>query len=160
MEGLANVSTGRCCTALELWLGWLAALIDLNDAFQQLMTLRSALHYLQTGEDCLLQCGHYDFQSSKDNPSGYFVILTASEGSRPYVFGGSNKYVFIPEMARKLLLNALKLEEISIFPSFVVFGYGYRQRAYPGWRRTHHLPYHTYFIPVQKDLKNAILFAC
>lgn len=108
-------------------------------------TQRSGGWCLLTGENCPVY-GYNDFQSSKIALSVYYVIVTWEEGPTLYVCGGSHLYEFYLAMARKMLANALRLEEISMPSNSVFFGHRYMQYARLGWKKTHDLRRRPYLL--------------
>lgn len=143
-----NVCTARSRAALDLWSGWLANLTDLDESFpRDMYTTRSEGRDLLTGEDCLGQCCHNHFPSSK-NTTGYFVIINRAESSTLDVCAGSPFYVSSAECARTMLSNAIPLEEISTPPNSIFSSYVCMQHV-AEWRGVHDLWYCIYFVPVQ-----------
>lgn len=97
---------------------WLASLMNLDDSFQDpIYVQRRGVSYLMTGEDCRVQYGHNDFQSAKSTAPGYFVIMTGAERSTLHVCAGPHLYVFYLAKDKKMLANALTLEEFRISPN-------------------------------------------
>lgn len=97
-----NMWTVRRRIALDLWSRCKTFSRDLDDFFQDWE-----------------QCGHSDFQSSKNTAPGYSLIITGTEGSTLYVYRGSSLYVLHLEKTKNMFANALNLEEISVSPSSV-----------------------------------------
>lgn len=64
--------------------------------------------------------------------------------------------MFYLESVRKMLADALALEDISIPPKFVFIIHGYMKSAGPGWRGTHDSRYRIYSIAIKNVLKKAI----
>lgn len=106
-----------------------------------------------------MQHGHKDFQSSNNILLGCFLIIVRTEGSRLYLWAGLHLNMFSQRMDRKMLTDALTLEEISIPARSEFFGQDYMQNALPQ-RREDSRPLDSYlFIKVQTVLKDATEFA-
>lgn len=71
-------------------------------------------YYPLTGEDFQKQYCHNDFQSSKKNPPGHFVIVTGARGFTWYLSGNSYLYVSYPEKTINILTNAVTLKGNNI----------------------------------------------
>lgn len=76
-----------------------------------------------------MQCSHNNFRSSENTPPGYFLIIRGADGSTLYLCAGSNYHVLFSEEDKKMLANALAVEDMSIPQNSVLFGHGYIQHA-------------------------------
>lgn len=131
-------------------LGWLCLESNVNP--------RSGRHYLLTVEGYRAQGGHDDFWKLMTTALGNFVSIMRAEGLKRYVYIGSHLCFFYLENAgRSLQLLGAGRNQYS--SEFCTFGYGHMEQAGIGWRATHDLWYHIYFISVQKRLKDAMVIA-
>lgn len=83
MEDTADrARAGRRGTALDMWLGRLAALLSLGPVYEEPSVLvQSGGRQLLTGKDWPPQCGHSDFEFREQGSPGNFVIATRREQS-------------------------------------------------------------------------------
>ena len=163
----ATAKFGYFRAALDVCLGWLAGMFDLdNRSKEQCWLPITGGRPLLTGRGCADQCGHNDFVVDQGKNPGYFFIVTGPEKASLHVCPGSHRYVFYHESRRRLLAEILEMEEIQI-PKFSLFiGHGYLQHAGVGWRDPegesgpgHRIRYHTYIVPSNHLLPDAIAFA-
>jgi len=154
------VKWSKVRAALDMWLGCLAALLNISDNRRyQIWTPKTGGRWLATGRDCPAQTGHNDFSHSRGQDVGYFCITTGKDGASLWICESSHKYVFYPEGPKFELSKLLRLEKIAIPPYSVLFGHGYVQHAGAEWSGTANLRYHMYFIPENHDLMDDVSFA-
>ena len=114
---------------------------------------------LLTGNGCLDQTGHNDFQVKLNTSPGFFAIVTARESARLWVCPGSHQYVHYDDKSKRDLADLLVMNEITI-PSYSIFiGQGHLQHAGTGWRGSHCLRYHMYLIPRDNPITDNIHYA-
>lgn len=145
---------------LDVWLGWLGALLNLDKNGTEPVTMPSTGgRFLRTGKGCPPQCGHNDFAVEKSGQHGYFMITTSSEPVPLLVCPASHSYVHYPPSHHATLVAALKLETLTIPKDSVFVGHGHLQHAGAGFNGSACLRYHTYFKPKDMRLPDAVMFA-
>lgn len=118
---------------LNVWLGSLAALLNLNVRYEEpSVLLQSGETFLLTWKECPPQCGYNNFGVKERGSHGYFMIATCCEPSTLVIRPGSQTYVLYPKKTRGNLARLQYLQEIRILPNSVFGGQGYLQHAGPG----------------------------
>lgn len=153
-----RVWAGKMRTALDVWLGWLPAVLNLDARYEKPSLLpQSGGRYLFTEKACPRHCRHNSFEVRHWGSPGYFVIAMCSENfvivmcSEPstlFLCSGSETYVLYPKKTREDLGRLLYLREIKVSPNFVFVGRSYLIHVEPAWKGHHALCYHIYFKPV------------
>lgn len=95
-SGAEKIWTARRRSALGVWVGLIATLLDLG-LCESLKTSIPATggKYLQTAVGCKLQVGHNDMPLDKAPSHDYFFIVNGSEG-KLYVCKRSHNFIFYP----------------------------------------------------------------
>ena len=146
--------------ALDLWMGWLLSLLNLDNYAQwESFVPKSGGRFLMTGKECPAQVGHNDFAVVKGQSPGYFAMVTGTEQCSLWVCPASNNYVLYDDTDRRSLARVLKMTEIVIPRFSIFFGHGHLQHAGSGWTGFHSLRYHMYVIPTSIELPDAVHFA-
>lgn len=103
--------------ALDLWIGWLLALMDLdhNGEWPSFFPC-SGGRFLNTANGCLDQTGHNDFPVTPGTSPGFFVIVTARESARLWTCQSSHKYVFYSDEDKRKMADLLVMTEVTIPP--------------------------------------------
>ena len=152
---------------LDVWIGMLASFLSLDgissdsqiESVEQLVLPVTGGRLLFTGRLADAQIGHNDFHL-RDILAlcGYFVIMTGTEQANIYLMEHSHKYVFLPEDAKKGILENLAMTKITIPATSVFFGHGYLHHAGSEYDGSGALRYHAYLRPETVDIQDAIHF--
>lgn len=117
MEHLENDGVRVCVAmsrgAVDVWLGWLGALLYLVDSGEYSCSLRNAGRKLLLTENSVeAQTGHKNYAARDGRSPGYFFIGTGGVSAYPYVTSGSRMYIDYHCERKMLLRRALVMEEI------------------------------------------------
>ena len=155
-----NVKYSERRAAMDVWIGWVVALLNLDhDVYFKSWLPGTGGRLLLTGKDADDQCGHNDFVVRDGESPGYFVIANGPHTTSLLVAPSSHKYVKYEKSRLHMLSRTLEMEEIDIPPFSLFIGHGYLQHAGAGWRGNHSIRYHTYVVPENHLLPDAIAFA-
>ena len=155
-----EVWIARRRAALDVWLGWIATLLELDSGRQWPSSFpNSGGRFLLTSRDCPEQAGHNKFPVQAQDLPAFFLITTAEQETSLWKTPGSYLYVQYEEETRKTISAGLVLNETTIPPYSVFVGHGYFQHAGVGWRGNHALRYHMYFIPNEIQMKDSVYYA-
>lgn len=157
---LMKTLMGRYMYFYDIYLGQLCSLVGLHSLLQQrLFISKSGGRFLVTGENCLAQCGHNDFDHRQPTGPGFFTIATGSGPCTLWVAGGSHLYVDYDDEAKRIMADVLEMGLIKIPAHSVFIGHGYLQHAGTAWSGSPCIRYHTYLIPQTHKLLNSVSFA-
>lgn len=106
---------------VQLGLGsrWLGSGMRWDESFHSPMEAwRNVGRYIQTKEDCRVQCRHNDSRSSKHTSPWYSVITMGGDRSLSCVCEASHIHRPYALNGKKMLTAGLKLEQIRVTPSW------------------------------------------
>lgn len=153
------VWTRRKRAALDVWQGWLVALLSLEHGCEEVpRLLNSGKRYWLTEKQCPSQFWHNGFEVKERGSSGCFVIATGNEQSSLLLSPLLQTYMFHPRKKQDDLAGSSHLEKIQMQPNSVFVGHGYLKQAVPGWNSNHVLWYHIYVKENDRKLKDAVAF--
>lgn len=167
LETANNVELAHKRAHMDVWIGILASFLSLDGitpvsdiaTVEKLFLPATGGRLLLTGRLAEAQQGHNDFALRHiDELCGYFVILTGTEDANIYLVEHSHKYIFLPEDAKKAILNNLAMTKVTIPANSIFFGHGYLHHAGSEYDASGALRYHAYLRPETVDLEDAIHF--
>lgn len=129
------------------------------DIHEKLLLPRTSGRFLITAMNCPPQTGHDDLEHRERKNNGYFVTINGCEQCTLWVSRGSYSYVFYSDKEKEILRDVFRMEEVVLPAECVFFGHGSLNHAGGGWKRNHPLRYHTYVIPEDVEIKDAVAFA-
>lgn len=142
-----------------VWIGWFGALLNLDSAGLEEVSITNSREVLSVTElDCLQKRGRKGFEvlAPRRNPR-FCMMLTWREGSSIWACPGAHAFVYCPAMMKKLE-STLCMEEVICLPLSVFVGHGYLQYGSPDCNGSHRLGYQVHFIPSDVQLKDEIEF--
>lgn len=158
--GGSRVLAARTRAALDIWPGWLAATLSLDDGGVSPCSLhRTGGRPLLTRRSAAAHAGHSDFAVRDKESSRPFCNATGKVSSHLYVTPGSHLYVHYSAGRKKLLREAFVMKELETPPRSVSAGHGHLQHAGSGRRVEKVIRCHSYPSPESKDLPDAIPFS-
>lgn len=145
---------------MYVYLGQIAVLMRLRMVSErQLYFTATCGWFLLTGEHIPPQVGHNDFDHTKGDILGFFIMMTGREGSRLWVLDGSHKYITFSKPRRLKLAYCFRMKELLITPYSVFVGNGYVHYTGSGWILSANLRYHKYLLPSGNDFLYLVSFA-
>lgn len=146
---------------LDIWLWWIAALLNLETAYDDkfLMPSRGG-RCLLTGKHCKPKCEYNEFEKvSSDTCRRLFRIATAGKEASLFLRPDFQLYVLYTAAKKRAMSKIFQMECVSI-PAFSIFvANGDLQHVRAGWKESPHLHSHAHFILSHVYLKTAILLA-
>lgn len=92
------LGTGKKRAGLDLWRGWLAALLHLDTRNEKpFVRAQFGERYLLTGKECPQHCGQNKFEMSERGSVECFMTETCCGPSTLLLYLGSQNYVFYPK---------------------------------------------------------------
>lgn len=143
----------------DVWTGILTAFLGLSNS-GSIFLPKTGFRLLRNGKDVPAQCAHNDFpvdENQKSSP-GYFQIATGGDRAFIWVWPGSHRLVHLQNEKKNYLNHIFHMDQVEIPPYSLFFGDGYAQHAGAEWTGNPCLRLHTYLVPENILLPDAINF--
>lgn len=145
---------------MNVWLDWLGAVLNLDQNNIVLCSFpKTGQKMLLTGPSTEVQTSHNEFAVRDGEVPVYFSIFTGAVSAPHYVTPGSHVYVHYSGARNKLLTEAFVMMEVEILPVCVFVRQGYVQPAGSDWQEEHCIWYHSYSVPKNTNLLDAVDFS-
>ena len=153
---------------LDVWLGLLCTLLQVHRSDGNRLYLpNTGGRMLITGKHCPRQIGHTDFDCSDgEGPNttpGYFIMVSGADPFPIWISDYSHHFVYGAVEDRAQFTDLLSMRKIIVPPHSVMVANGYVTHGGGGYedRIVDKLTmrYHTYLVPEEKDIPDAVGFA-
>lgn len=142
-----------------MWLVWMVPALQREDSATEFLRRPSTgVQHLCSGRDCPLQAGQNDSGLGKTRNQGYFMLVAGKGDSSIWSCPGFHLSVLYCANNKVTLAKNLKMEEVFSDKRSVFVGHGYIQHG-GAMEGDYSFRYHTYLIPEDADLKDAIALA-